>query len=122
MKKKILVVDDDPGIIEIFKIILEENGYHVLIAEDQKIIERVRSEIPDLILLDIWISGLDGRDIARALRKETGTKEIPIIMISALSDTKRIAEESGVDAFLEKPFNIDTLLSLVQKYTSTTPA
>ena len=116
-QKTIFVVDDDPGILEVITIILSERGYEVVAFSDgTKVFEAVKKQKPDLIFLDIWISGSDGRDITKKLKSDPTTKKIPIIIISALNETEKIAKEVGADAFLEKPFDIEKLSLLVAKH------
>jgi DNA-binding response OmpR family regulator len=115
--KKILVVDDDRDILEVIQIILEDQGYDVHITPDGNIVERKIKEFsPDLILLDIWLAGIDGQDIAARLKKQNETKEIPIVMISAVNKSDQIAQNAGVEDFLSKPFDMDDLISIVAKY------
>lgn len=116
MKKTVLVVDDDPSIVEVIHIILEDEGYQVLEVKHDQDIEQVIAETqPDLILLDIWIWGKDGRDIAQFVRNTKQLAETPIIMISAKNDLSDIAQTSGADEFLSKPFDIDELTTKVSK-------
>jgi CheY-like chemotaxis protein len=83
---------------------------------DGQTIYKLKKVFPDLLLLDMWMSGEDGREICRYLKKEAETKHIPIIMISAGRDIKEAAKEAGADDFLAKPFEFDDLLKLVKKY------
>jgi len=115
-KKRVLVADDDPAILEVITFMLDDAGYDSKTTVDghtEKIVEEYQ---PDVILLDIWMSGLDGRTICKSLKKKKSTKNIPIIMISANKDTETIARESGADDFLSKPFEMNDLLSIVAKY------
>jgi CheY-like chemotaxis protein len=73
---------------------------------------------PDLLLLDIWMSGLDGREICKALKLQDHTKHIPIILVSANRDTEQIAHDAGADDFLNKPFDMDDLLRKVAERVS----
>lgn len=116
--KKILVADDDPAILDSIKLILEEFGYEVDTTVDGETIYKMETEYPDLLLLDIWMSGQDGREICKYLKKEAHTKHIPIIMISANRDTAMIAKEAGADDFLAKPFEMDELIQKVEQYTN----
>lgn len=119
MEKKIWVIDDDLSILEVVKIILEDSNYNVLtISEVEEFNKKIKKELPDLILLDFWMSGTDGKDIAKSLKSQKETKKIPIVMVSALSDCKKIAKESGADGYLSKPFDMDDLINTVKKYTS----
>ncbi len=116
--KKILIADDDPGILDALKIMLEEMGYIVETTTDGETVKKVYTHLPDLILLDIWMSGMDGRDICKKLKSQEKTKNIPIIMVSANRDTEKIAKEAGADDFVAKPFEMDDLLDMISKYTS----
>lgn len=117
-KKKVLVADDDPSILDVITLILEDAGYDVETTVGVDTEKRIREYKPDLILLDIWMSGMDGRTICKDLKAKKTTKHIPIVMISANKDTEKIAEKAGADGFLAKPFEMKRLLSVVKKYTS----
>jgi CheY-like chemotaxis protein len=115
--KKILVAEDDPGILEVIKIILEGEGYEIISTDDQETVHSlINDHMPKLILLDIWLSGYDGGKIAKHLKTKPETKHIPIVMISANNETPKIAKEAGADDYLLKPFDIDDLLRIVKKY------
>jgi CheY-like chemotaxis protein len=118
MSKKILVADDDPAILDAIKMILEFEGYEVETTTDGEIIYKMQKEFPSLLLLDIWMSGKDGREICRFLKKDPLKKKIPIIMISASRDVMQSAKEAGADDFIEKPFEIEDLLLKVKKYST----
>ena len=116
IKKKILVVDDDPGILDVLQIMLEESGYEVETAQDALLIEKKLIVTPDIILLDMWMSGINGKDVCRKLKSESKTRNITIVMISANNDIEKIANESGADAFMSKPFQMNDLLALLEKF------
>src|SRR5437870_5702463 len=115
-KRKILVADDDPAILEALILMLEDAGYEVKTTTNGATIQEVYKELPDLILLDIWMSGVDGRDICKQLKHQKKTKHIPIIMISANRDTEDIAKKAGADDFIAKPFEMKNLLAKVEQY------
>ncbi|MBI2022654.1 response regulator [Candidatus Daviesbacteria bacterium] len=115
-KNKILVLDDDPGILEAIKAILESEGYEVKAYERTDQIRISGEGRPDLIILDLLLSGKDGKEVARELKQNDKTKSIPIIMFSAHPTAWESAKESGVDDFLPKPFDMNELLSMVKKY------
>lgn len=115
-KKKVLVADDDPSILEALQLMLEDAGYEVQTSSDGKTVQEVKENLPDVILLDLWMSGMDGRDICKVLKKKERTRHIPIIIFSANRDTERIAWEAGADDFITKPFEMDTLLNMIAKY------
>lgn len=114
--KKIFVVDDERSILEALEFMLIEEGYDVKTASKGNALLRLNGDLPDLILLDVLLSGEDGRDIARQLKKEENTKHIPIIMISAHPNAASTIRECGADDFLPKPFDIDDLLRIVEKH------
>ena len=117
MTKKILVADDDPAILDAIKMILELEGYVVDTTIDGKTIYKMEKDYPDVLLLDIWMSGQDGRTICRYLKKNLLTKHIPIILISASRDIRQSAKEAGADDFLAKPFEMNELLQKVSNCT-----
>lgn len=117
-KKKVLVADDDPAILEVITLILEDAGYDVKTTTNGHTEKFAQEYLPDLILLDIWMAGTDGKNICKSLKAEKLTKHIPITMISAHKDTEKIAKEAGADSFLAKPFDMKDLLRNVATYTS----
>ncbi|WP_443944685.1 response regulator [Pedobacter sp. AW1-32] len=113
MNKKILIADDDEGIVDAVTMILEVMGYHVDFTYDGgTVLEAVKNK-PDLILLDIWMSGHDGRDICRLLKNDPTYREIPVLMISASKDIRQSAMDAGANDFMEKPFEMESLLNKV---------
>ncbi|MBI2020498.1 response regulator [Candidatus Daviesbacteria bacterium] len=121
MAKKILVCDDDQPVAEMIKVMLENNGYDVRLQFSGKAIQkRIKEYLPDLILLDIWMSGINGEEVAKILKRDEQIKHIPIIILSALhqNEIKAIIKRVEVEGFLSKPFNMADLLKMVVKYTS----
>ncbi len=114
--KKILIVDDDSAIVDATQMVLEMEGYEVNTSLDGNILNKMENNTPDLILLDIWMSGEDGRDVARLLKSTPHTKKIPIVMISANRDAQTLASECGANDFLAKPFEIDDLIKTIKKH------
>ncbi len=116
MSKKILAVDDDNDILDVIRIILEEEGYEVFtLANGKHVFDMVKENAPDLILLDVMLGGLDGRDICRALKEDQNYKNIPVVMISASHNLNNLLLMPGApDNFLAKPFDIDHLLAMVK--------
>lgn len=112
---KILVIDDDLGILEVIKIILESNGYNVITADDSEdLSQKLLESSPDLVIIDIWMSKQDGLELTKLWKAQELTKNIPIILSSALSDVEKLSREVGADAFLAKPFDIKDLLKIVE--------
>ena len=113
--RKIIVVDDNEDILEIIKLILEGYDYEVVtLADGGLLFNSIREFKPDLILLDIMLGNMDGRELCKAIRENDQTKDIPIIFVSAshsLSDPF-MTMDSNVD-FLAKPFDINDLIDKV---------
>jgi DNA-binding response OmpR family regulator len=116
-RKKIMIADDDPGIVDAVGMLLEFEGYAVTTTVDGSTVLDMQEELPDLLLLDIWMSGEDGRDICKRLKSGDLTKNIPVIMISASRDIKESALAAGADDFLAKPFEMDELLKKIELLT-----
>src|SRR5437868_1871428 len=101
--KQIVVLDDDEGILEAFKLALSDAGFNVetSLKDGTFIQKRMRKKnLPDLIILDVLLSGYDGRHICKKLKADVKTKYIPIIMVSAHPDAERSVLEAGADDFL----------------------
>ncbi len=117
MKKKLLVIDDDEGILEAFKTMLESAGYDVITQKDPDNLTALISDTSlDLIILDVLLSGIDGRDISKGLKSNDATKHIPIIMVSAHPSVGKSGKKLFADDFLAKPFEMNELLTKVEKY------
>ena len=114
--KKILVADDDPAICDSLQFMLEEEGYTVSTTVNGETVQKMTKEFPDLLLLDVWMSGHDGREICKELKQQAATKHIPIILVSASRDIMRSAHEAGANDFVAKPFQMDELLGKVSKW------
>ncbi|GHO55250.1 response regulator [Ktedonobacter robiniae] len=112
--QRILIVDDDPDILEFLHIILEEEGYEVVMADrGDSLMQLHNGELPHLIVLDVLLSGKDGRDIVRWLKSQQETRKIPVLMFSAHPSAEQTVRQAGADDFLAKPFNIETFLAKV---------
>jgi len=114
---KILVVDDTPQNVKLLDAILSPRGYTVVTASSgAEALEKVRAEVPDLILLDIVMPGMSGYEVARHLRADPATRFLPIVMVTALGaqEEKIKAIEAGADDFLTKPVNQFELLARVK--------
>ncbi len=113
--EQILVVDDDSDILDALQCVLEDAGYTVKTCKDGGHAERLsdESKLPELIILDVLLSGKDGREICRKLKHSERTKRIPIVMISAHPTARKSVIASGANKFLPKPFDINNLLTTV---------
>lgn len=115
--KRVLVVDDDLDILEALRFMLEDAGFVVeTTPKNGSIVDKkIKDHPPDIILLDVLLSGHDGRHICKKLKSGKNTKDIPIIMISAHPDAKKTSFDAGADDFLGKPFDIGVLLEKIKK-------
>lgn len=116
MAKRILIADDDPAILDVVTIILEDAGYIVSSTEKGEELMDMPDDLPDMILLDIWMLGKDGRDVCRHLKNTARTRDIPVIIVSANREIEKIASECLADDFLAKPFEMDDLLAMISSY------
>ncbi len=119
--KSILVVDDEDDTIELARMVLEFEGYRVFSADNgQDAIDFLKDndEKPDLILLDVRMPKMDGLEVCKWVKKQSNLKTIPILLFTAKVGKKdRIAgEEAGADAYINKPFSADDLLSLIKTH------
>ena len=114
MSRTILVVDDEPRIVELARDYLEHAGFHVITASDGRAaLDAARQERPDLVVLDLGLPGLDGLDVTRELRKDGS---VPIVMVTARDDEldKLLGLELGADDYLTKPFSPRELVARVK--------
>ena len=117
MNRTILVVDDEPRIVELARDYLEHAGFDVMTASDgQSALATARSRTPDLVVLDLGLPGLDGLDVTRQLRQGQSTASLPIVMLTARDDEldKLLGLELGADDYLTKPFSPRELVARVK--------
>ena len=111
---KILVIDDDIDILSVMEILLTMKGFKVEVnAKGENTLAKIRSFEPDLILLDVLISGYDGRTICRKLKSSEETRHIPVIMFSAHPGAAATIAEYGADDFIGKPFDVTNLMEKI---------
>ena len=119
-RKKIFVIEDDKDIRDTIVYILEEEHYDIVASEDSKILKTIDTHKPDLVLLDNWLtdwkSDANGQQLSKALKTNPTTNHIPVIIISAVSNIKEIAEEGLADSYLKKPFDMAELVAMVKKF------
>ena len=116
-KEKILVVDDEEDILELLTFNLSREGYLVSCAASaEEALTRVRSEAPDLIVLDLMLPGMDGLEVARQLKGDAKTKNVPIVMLTAKGEEADIVTglELGADDYITKPFSPRILVARVR--------
>ena len=116
--KKILIVDDEPGVVEIVRVNLEWEGYDICEAFDgQEGLKKARELEPDLIILDLMLPKIDGYKVCGLLKSDSRYNKIPIIIFTALAQTsnKEMGMELGADAFITKHFKSEVLLKKIKE-------
>lgn len=115
----ILICDDDEGIADVTKIVLEDKGYQVeSCSNGEDVLKMVAKKIPKLLLIDLWMPGMNGDEVTRQLKENPKTKNIPVIVISANKETDSISKSAGADGSISKPFEIKDLEDIAEKYMS----
>ena len=116
MKNNILIYDDDPEILLVSKIILEQKDYNIYTREScDNIIADITLEQPGLILMDLWIPEMGGEQALKLIKDNVNTRQIPVILFSALDDIAEISIRSNANGYLRKPFSIEELIEVVEK-------
>jgi len=116
MRKKILIVEDIPGLIHILELEVQRLGYETILANNgEEAVEMALAQLPNLIMMDIMMPEMDGLEAARLIRENPKTRSIPIIAVTALSSRKDKEKclESGCDDYLSKPFTASQLSSSI---------
>ena len=113
-KKTILVLDDDPSLRHMLRVLLEQEGYEVVVAGDvQSALTQCQVQLPDLMVVDLMLPIEDGEMFLREFRRRWRHEEVPIIVLSASSARNEIARRLAVEATLAKPFFAEDLRELV---------
>jgi len=117
MLKKILIVEDDPDILEILSFIMHAEGYDVISSEDGSACQHLLEILPDLILMDIRLKepGQNGDLICLGLKSHSDTCRFPVILVSAELNLPELSRACGADGYIRKPFDLNILIEDVQK-------
>lgn len=117
MKRRVLVVDDDALTLEILRTILDLEDFDVRTAEDgEAALDAVAEEVPDVLVLDVMMPGLNGFEVCSRLRSRPETSELPIVLLTARdsAEDRRRGVECGADAYLTKPFSPLQLMETIR--------
>ncbi|MBU0572863.1 MAG: response regulator [Candidatus Margulisiibacteriota bacterium] len=124
-KKKILLADDEPEVLDMLKIRLQPLGFDLLCAANgQEALDIAKKELPDIAVLDIMMPKMDGYDVCRNMKADKKTSHIPVIFLTVLGDPeeKEAGLEAGAEAFIQKPYEpsvfIEEIKKLLQKHSS----
>ena len=118
MARKILAVDDEKHILRLVQINLEKAGYEVVTGSNgREAVEKVRSEKPELVVMDVMMPEMDGFEALKQLKSDPETADIPVIMLTAKAQDADVFHgwQSGADLYLTKPFNPMELLTFVKR-------
>jgi len=115
--KRIVILDDDIDILDSMQMVLEYKGYQVQTLDNPRELDGFLENAPDLLLVDLWMSGVNGADICRQLKASDKTKHIPVVIISANVNIKEISLMCQADGYVSKPFEIEYLLATIQQFT-----
>ena len=117
MNKKVFVFDDNPDILELCTIILQDAGYDIKTSStSNNIIEQVMAYTPDIIFMDNWLPDVGGIDATWELKAHAQLKNIPVIYFSANNDVQSLADPAGADGYLSKPFDIEELEAIISRH------
>lgn len=117
MKKTVLICDDDKDILNVCRIILERENYHVKTYTDcESVLSEIKAVEPDVILMDIWVPAMGGEALTRLIKEDEATKHISVILFSANDEIKKITERVQADGYIHKPFDVKTLVKIIEKY------
>ena len=117
-KKKILVVDDEPNILKLISFILKNNGYEVMeAASGPECLKKAKKETPDMIVLDVMMPKMDGFEVAKKIKSNATTRNVPILMLSSKAqfEDKMKGIDSGATDYITKPFDKQELIEKVQE-------
>ena len=117
MNKRILICDDDEDLGEVTQLILKKAGYDVKVIRTGKgILREIEDYKPDLLLLDVMMPEMDGKAVTKNIKGNGNTKDIPILLFTALNEPGKLVAESGADGFIAKPFDVKEMLYKVESY------
>ena len=115
LSQHVLLIEDEPNIAEAIRFILTRDGWRVShLGDGGAALERVRSDRPDLVILDHMLPGMSGLEILTALRADPDTRALPVMMLTARGRDREMAEQAGADRFMSKPFSNAEILAEVR--------
>jgi CheY-like chemotaxis protein len=116
MGKQVLVIDDNADLLMMLTAVLKTKGYAITVSETaDNVIDLILEVKPDIILMDMLLSGTDGREICKLIKANPSTASVPLVMLSAYPQAITDCLAAGADAFIEKPFDMKVLLDTVNK-------
>jgi len=117
MAAKVLLIDDEKKLVTNLKVFLDMNGYTVIPAYNGiEGLDRAQAERPDIIVSDIMMPGMDGYSMLKEIKANPDLKHIPVVMLTAKEGMNDLCDIEGAAQFLAKPFDLNTLLSIIRRY------
>jgi CheY-like chemotaxis protein len=115
--KKIMICDDDQGILDVVEMMLEIEGYTVIKeSNSSNLLNKIRHTPPDLLLMDLWMPVLSGDQVLKTIRKTKELEDLPVIILSASVDGSQIASSAGANGFIAKPFNMEDMIRTINHF------
>ena len=117
-QRKILIVEDEVSLLKLESILLTTRGYKVSgVTDGLKALEEIKNDIPDLVLLDIMIPGIDGFEVCRRIKADPVTADLPVVMLTAKKSSADQARgvAAGADAYITKPFKSAKIIEVVEE-------
>jgi DNA-binding response OmpR family regulator len=118
MSKQIILIEDDPDILDMMMYILKDEGYDVIGSADCSPLKTVLETQPDLILMDNRLRDASGMDECRKLKENAATQHFTVVIVSANRHLPELAAESMADGYLPKPFDLEEFIAIVRQYIS----
>ncbi len=114
--KKILILDDDQDLLDVLSMLLTESGYDIqTLSSGEEIFEEIKRFHPDLVLMDIMLSGMDGRLICKRMKAKSDTVDLPVILISGSHNlANNLSEQGAPNDFMAKPFDLNALVKKIE--------
>ncbi|WP_316850509.1 response regulator [Pedobacter agri] len=117
MTRKLLICDDDIDIVEMLEVVLDDSHLEVITETDSKKMLQLIAEVsPHLVLMDLWMPVISGDEILKNMRENKELSSIPVLIMSAAQDGKKVAMDAGADGYISKPFDVDILLRKVKEF------
>jgi DNA-binding response OmpR family regulator len=113
--EKVLIVDDNSDILWVVETVLKRYGFEVMaLPKGENVVRKTKSFLPNLILLDVFLSGIDGIEVCNKIKENPKTRDIPIIMFSAHTDFSDVKKFCKADDFISKPFDVNELVNKIR--------
>jgi DNA-binding response OmpR family regulator len=119
MGKTVWIIDDDQSILEVLRILLEQENYHPVVMSNGAALDKELSGgmVPDIIVIDVHIAGLDGREVVKEIKRKPKFARVPVLIMTADIHIKEKSREAKADGYVKKPFEMKEFIRSLNKYT-----